>query len=44
MLHCRLKQLQEGPHTQKEAEEAIGLRTDNGKRTSQEETKMEVDR
>ncbi|OCL01925.1 hypothetical protein AOQ84DRAFT_255171, partial [Glonium stellatum] len=36
----RLRQLREEPHTQKESEAAIGLSTDNGKRTN---TVMEVD-
>jgi len=34
----RVKQLLEGPHTQKEADEAIGLRTDNGIREKQADT------
>jgi bud site selection protein 20 len=38
----RLKQLKEEPHTQKEAELAIGLRTDNGNRKTEEAT-MELD-
>ncbi|KAF2400001.1 hypothetical protein EJ06DRAFT_42373 [Trichodelitschia bisporula] len=32
----RVKQLAEGAHTQREAEEAVGLRTDNGTRTTEE--------
>lgn len=36
----RVKQLREEPYSQKEAEAAIGLTTDNGKRTT---TLMEVD-
>ncbi|KAF2259980.1 hypothetical protein CC78DRAFT_473972 [Lojkania enalia] len=36
----RLRQLREEPYTQKEAEAAIGLRTDNGKRAT---VLMEVD-
>lgn len=36
----RLRQLREEPYSQKEAEAAVGLRTDNGKRTTM---LMEVD-
>ena len=31
-MACRVKQLREEPYTQKEAEAAAGLRTDNGNR------------
>ncbi|OCK78566.1 hypothetical protein K432DRAFT_331856 [Lepidopterella palustris CBS 459.81] len=36
----RVRQLREEPHTQKEAEAAVGLGTDNGKRTT---TVMDID-
>lgn len=36
----RVKQLREEPYSQKEAEAAIGLTTDNGKRTA---APMEID-
>jgi bud site selection protein 20 len=44
-FHSRLKALKEGPYTQKEAEAAIGLRTDNGPKVAAlEKTKdMEVE-
>jgi hypothetical protein len=43
LLLCRTKALEEGPHTQKEAEEAVGLgRVDNGLLRKQGEA-MEVD-
>ncbi|KAF2663593.1 hypothetical protein BT63DRAFT_122520 [Microthyrium microscopicum] len=38
----RVKQLKEEPHTQKEAEAAIGLGVDNGKRMAQQ-TAMEME-
>ena len=38
-----VKQLMEEPHTQKEAEEAAGLRTDNGTRKT-ESDEMQVER
>jgi bud site selection protein 20 len=37
----RVKQLREEPYSQKEAEAAIGLTTDNGKRTAA--APMEID-
>jgi bud site selection protein 20 len=39
----RLKQLKEEPHTQKEAEAAIGLRTDNRQRALKKPDEMNVD-
>ena len=33
---CRVRLLREEPHTQKAAESAIGLRTDNGRRKEEE--------
>lgn len=37
---CSVKQLREEPYSQKEAEAAIGLTTNNGKRTT---AAMEID-
>lgn len=36
MIGARVKQLMEEPHTHKAAEEAVGLFTDNGRRTKDE--------
>lgn len=35
---CRLKALKEEPYTQKEAEAAVGLRTDSGPRMAAKES------
>lgn len=39
-MKARVRALRDEPYSQKEAEAAVGLRTDNGKRTT---TLMEVD-
>ena len=36
-MNCRVKALKEEPYTQKEAEAAVGLRTDNGPRMAAKE-------
>ena len=41
LLNCRLRILREEPHTQKTAEAAVGLGTDNGKRSQESELAME---
>ena len=41
LLNCRLRLLREEPHTQKTAEAAVGLGTDNGKRSQEPELAME---
>lgn len=40
-LNFRLRLLREDPHTQKTAEAAVGLGTDNGKRSQDAELAME---
>jgi bud site selection protein 20 len=40
---CRLKGLKAEPYTQKEAEAAIGLRTDNGPRQAARENVKDVE-
>ncbi len=39
----RVKTLKDGPYTQKEAEAAIGLRTDNGPRQAAKENTKDVE-
>jgi bud site selection protein 20 len=39
----RVKALKEGPYTQKEAEAAIGLRTDNGPKMNAKENVKDVE-
>ena len=39
----RVKALKEGPYTQKDAEAAIGLRTDNGPRQSVKDMEVEME-
>jgi bud site selection protein 20 len=41
---ARVKQMQEEPHTQKEADAAIGLRTDNGQRPATKVDEMLIER
>lgn len=42
LTHHRVKALKEGPYTQKDAEAAVGLRTDNGTRQVKNDA-MEVE-
>jgi len=39
----RVKALKEGPYTQKDAEAAIGLRTDNGSRQTAKDIEVEME-
>lgn len=41
LLDCRLRLLREEPHTQKAAEAAVGLGTDNGKRSQEPKLAIE---
>jgi bud site selection protein 20 len=40
---CRVKALKDEPYTQKEAEAAIGLRTDNGPRQAAKDCTQDVE-
>jgi bud site selection protein 20 len=42
LIFHRVKALKDGPYTQKEAEAAIGLRTDNGPRQAAKENTKDV--
>jgi bud site selection protein 20 len=43
-IHNRVKDLKDEPYSQKEAEAAVGLRTDNGQRTPMSKAQgMEVE-
>lgn len=41
LFRCRLRLLKEEPHSQKLAEAAVGLGTDNGKRPEEDIAEME---
>jgi bud site selection protein 20 len=43
LTSCRVKALKDEPYTQKEAEAAIGLRTDNGSRQAAKENTKDVE-